>query len=113
MTGMIHLTLTIRLNSPENFETCCFDTTVKLNPCVAVLTGLKNVMPWAFASAISLLSAGDRLRAICPPFASFFCSGVCLPVRMLITASWLCRLSVSHSWPNFGLSKTLSARPWT
>ena len=31
-TGMIHLSLTIRLNSPENFETCCFETTVKLSP---------------------------------------------------------------------------------
>ena len=31
MIGMIHLALTIRLNRPENFETCFFDTTVKLN----------------------------------------------------------------------------------
>ena len=32
MTGTIHLPFTTRLNSPENFETCCFDTTVKLTP---------------------------------------------------------------------------------
>ena len=30
--GMTHFSLTIRLNNPENFETCCFDTTVKLRP---------------------------------------------------------------------------------
>ena len=105
---------TTRLNSPENFETCCFDTTVKLTPCVEIVfTGLKSVTPCAFRSEIRLLSAGDRLRAIWPPFASFFCSGVCLPVRMLTTASWLCRFSVSQSWPNFGLEKTWIARPWT
>ncbi len=88
MTGTIHLPFTTRLNSPENFETCCFDTTVKLSPCVeTALIGLKRVTPWAFASSMRLLSAGDRLSAICPPFSSFFCSGVCLPVRTLTTAS--------------------------
>ena len=88
MTGTIHFPLTTRLNSPENFETCCFDTTVKVTPCVEIVfTGLKKVMPCAFRSEISVLRVGDRFRAICPPLASFFCSGVCLPVRTFTTAS--------------------------
>ena len=88
MTGTIHLPFTTRLNSPEYFETCCFDTTVKLTPCVeTVLTGLKRVTPWAFAWSMMLLSVGERLSAICPPFSNFFCKGVCLPVRTFTTAS--------------------------
>ena len=111
ITGAAHLSLTTRLNNPENFETCCFDTTVKLTPCVdTALIGLKIVTPWASRSVIRLLSAGDRLRAIWPPVANFFCSGVCLPVRTFTTASWLCRFNVSHSLPNCGLEKTLSAK---
>ena len=32
MIGMAHLSLTIRLKSPENFETCFCVTMVKLSP---------------------------------------------------------------------------------
>ena len=106
----------MRLKSPENFETCDFDTTVKprLSPLVRIdLSGLNSVTPRALALSMRLLSAGVRLTTISPPFSSFFVSGVCLPVRMSTTASWVCRFSVSHSCPNFGLSKTLSARPYT
>ncbi len=46
MIGMTHLSLTIRLNSPENFETCCFETTVKCTLLVdSVRSGSKYVMP--------------------------------------------------------------------
>ncbi len=116
MTGMIHLSLTMRLNTPENFDTCCWDTMVKLRPLLWPETdrsGLKSVTPCESAAAITLLSAGDRLRTIAPPLVNFDCSGVFLPVRMLITASWLCRFSVSQSRPNFGLEKILTARPST
>ncbi len=66
-------------------------------------------MPRASRFEITWLSAGDTLMAIAPALASFFCAGVCLPVRTLITAAWLWRFSVSQSLANFGLSKTLSA----
>ena len=70
-------------------------------------------MPFALALSMMLLSAGVTLTTIPPPFSSFFVSGVSLPVRTSTTASWVCRFSVSHSCPNLGLSKNLSASPST
>ena len=115
-TGMTHLSVTMRLKNPENFETCALETTVTPNllPWVRIgLSGLNKVTPLAFASLMTLLSAGVTLTTIPPPFSSFSVSGVCLPVRTSTTASWVCRFKVSQSCPNLGLSNTLRARPYT
>ena len=77
------------------------------------MTGLNSVMPFALALSMMLLSAGVTLTTIPPPFSSFFVSGVSLPVSTSTTASWVCRFSPSHSFPNLGLSKNLRARPST
>ena len=75
------------------------------------LSGLNSVTPFALAWSIRLLSAGVTLTTIPPPFSNFWVSGVFLPVRTSMTASWVCRFKVSHSRPNLGALEDLEREP--
>ena len=116
MPGMIHFSFTTRLNQPENFETCCFETIV--TPRLSLfermgLSGLKRVTPRLLSWSMSVLICGETLSTIEPPFSTFCWSGDCLPVSTSITASCVWRFNVSQSVPNLGLSKTFSASWYT
>ena len=77
------------------------------------LSGLKRVTPRLSSWSMMVLSFGETLSTIPPPFSTFSWSGDCLPVSTLTTASCVWRFSVSQSVPNLGLSKTFSASWYT
>ena len=68
--GTHHLSWTRRLNKAEYFDTCCVETMATLIPLspwlITAFSGLKIVMPLAFALSISSCSVGETLRTIWP-----------------------------------------------
>ena len=91
MTGTHHPSLTRRLKAPEYFDTCSVETIATLIPFSPLLStafsGLKIVMPRAFALSMTFCSVGETLMTIWPCCSNFWSAALCLPSRTETTAS--------------------------